>query len=437
MTYEDSLLYLESLQRFGINLGLTRIERLLELLGRPERQFRSVHIAGTNGKGSTTAMLSSVLTAAGIRTGMYISPHLDEYTERISIDGMPVSRDEFAAAIQMVAEFAERMAAEGFEHPTEFELITAAAFHHFASAGVEYAVIEVGLGGRIDSTNVITPEVAIITNVTLEHADKLGSELSEIAGHKAGVIKSGKPIVTAAQGEALAVIAAEAAKQDAPLYIAGQDFSCISQNTLNERQQFLFRSAGHEAAFTISLLGRHQLENAGMVLMAVQLLAQVEPRLTDSAVRTGLSRAAWPGRFEILAHRPDVIVDGAHNPDGARALRVALDDLYPDQPVVFVLGILADKDITGIVETLVKAKDRVVAVRPDSPRAADPTALAARFAPGQAMAVESMQSGIREAVHLAGSAGVVCIAGSLYQVGEARREVEKASLGGQLYHTSL
>ena len=422
MTYEDSLLYLESLQRFGINLGLARIDRLLELLGRPERQFRSVHIAGTNGKGSTTAMLSAVLTAAGIRTGMYISPHLDEYTERINIDGMPVSRDEFAAAIQRVAKLAERMASEGLEHPTEFELITAAAFYHFASAGVEYAVIEVGLGGRFDSTNVITPEVAIITNVTLEHADKLGPHLSDIASHKAGIIKPGKPVVTAAQAEALAVIAAEAAEQGAPLYIAGQDFSCQCQSTFPGQQQFLFQAAGYEAAFTISLLGRHQIENAGLVLMAAQLLAQAEPRLTEVAVRIGLACAVWPGRFEILGHQPEVIVDGAHNPDGARALRATLDDVYPGQSVVFVLGILADKDITGIIKNLVRPNDQVVTVRPDSPRAAEPTALAARFGPGQAIAAESMHDGIREAVHLAGLAGVVCIAGSLYQVGEARRE---------------
>jgi dihydrofolate synthase/folylpolyglutamate synthase len=383
MTYEDSLAYLASLQRFGINLGLARITRLLELLDHPERRFRSVHVAGTNGKGSTTAMLSAVLTAAGLRTGMYISPHLDDYTERISIDGKAISQGEFAAAIKKVAALASAMEADGLEHPTEFELITAAAFHHFAVAGVEYAIIEAGLGGRIDSTYVIIPEISVITNVTFEHADKLGPDLRDIASHKAGIIKSGKPVVTAAQGEALTVIQDEADAAGSSVYVAGQNFSCKSQGARDGKQYIAFQAEGRQSQYTISLLGRHQAENAGLVLMTLRLLMQSEPRLTEEVVKTGLRLAVWPGRFEILGHRPELIVDGAHNPDGARALRLTLDETYPERSVVFVLGILADKDISGVIQALVRQTDQVVAVKPDSVRAADPAAVAANFQSGR------------------------------------------------------
>ncbi|MDU4962040.1 MAG: folylpolyglutamate synthase/dihydrofolate synthase family protein [Sporomusaceae bacterium] len=431
MTYEQALAYLASLQRFGINLGLARIERLLQLLGHPERRFRSLHIAGTNGKGSTTAMLASALTAAGIRTGMYISPHLLDYTERISIDGQPVSRSGFGAAIGKVAALAEAMQAEGLEHPTEFELITAAAFDCFAAAGVEYAVIETGLGGRFDSTNVIIPEVAVITNVTVEHADRLGPELADIAGHKAGIIKAGRPVVTAAAGEALAVIRAEAAKLDSSVYALGQEFFAEAAGLQDGKQLLAFSGGVDAGQYACSLLGRHQAANAALTLMTLQLLS--DPRLTAAAIHTGLAAAVWPGRFEILSRRPELIIDGAHNPDGAAALRLTLDEIYPGRPVVFVLGMLADKDIAAVTSILVRPADRVVAVKPDSPRAAEPGDIIALCTPGQAIASTTVAAGMGRAAALAGENGIVCVAGSLYQVGEARQ----AALGGQAISAPL
>jgi dihydrofolate synthase/folylpolyglutamate synthase len=297
---------------------------------------------------------------------------------------------------------------------------------------VEYAVIEAGLGGRIDSTNVITPEISVITNVTLEHADKLGPTLRDIASHKAGIIKAGKPVVTAARGEALAVILSEASETGTTVYAAGQSFSCESKGVREGQQSVVFQTEGSESQYSFSLLGRHQAENAGVVLMTLRLLGQSELRLTEAAVRTGLRSAVWPGRFEILGHQPELIVDGAHNPDSARALRLALDDMYPGRSVVFVLGILADKDISTVSQTLVGQSDRVVAVKPDSPRAAEPAAIAAQF-PAQAIVSTTVSEGIRQAVELAGSDGIVCVAGSLYQVGEAR----KTALSRQRHHTSL
>ena len=224
MNYEESLAYLDELNVFGMNFGLARIEKLLYLLGEPQKAYKTIHVTGTNGKGSVTAMLASGLQAAGIRTGMYISPHLSSYTERMVIDGRQVSEAQFADALSVVRDICEFMAGEGDEHPTQFEVITAAAFLLFQKEKVEYAVIEVGLGGLLDSTNVILPEVSVITNVTFEHADKCGGTLEGIAHHKAGIMKPGVPVVTGAEGKALEIIREEARGKGLCLLCAGRGF---------------------------------------------------------------------------------------------------------------------------------------------------------------------------------------------------------------------
>lgn len=420
MTYQAALDYLASLQRFGIQLGLQRIEQLLALLGNPHLKYKVIHIAGTNGKGSTSSMLTAVLVAAGIRTGTYISPHLDDYTERFCLNGEAVGRSDFAAAIAAAAAGAEQMVANGLEQPTEFEVLTAAAYWCFAEAGVEYMVVEVGLGGRFDSTNVVQPEVCVITNVSLDHVDRLGSDVAAISWHKAGIIKTGRPLVTAATGEALAVIRAEAELLAAPVFCAGEDFHCRQLQAAIERQTIEFVTASTTAQYQLSLLGRHQVENAGVVLMVLTLLQRAEPRLTSAAIADGLSRAVWPGRFEVIGHAPLRIVDGAHNVAGAVALRTALDDFYPDRPVVFVLGMLADKDVASVATCLVRDCDFVLAVSPDSPRALAAAAMADLFKPGQAIVADTLAIGIEYAVSRAGMDGIVCVAGSLYQAGAAR-----------------
>ncbi len=425
MTYQEALDYLATLGKFGINLGLARIEKLLDLMGRPERRFKTVHVTGTNGKGSTTAMLAAVLGAAGIRAGMYTSPHLADYTERFVVAGEPISREALAAAIAHTRGFVEAMVAEGWEHPTEFELLTAAAFHHFAVAGVEYAVIEVGLGGLLDSTNVIIPEVSVITNVTLEHTDRCGGTVAEIAAHKAGIIKPGVPAVTAAGGEALAVIERAAAAKGARLAVLGRDFSAAFAGLDGWRQRVAFASARHGdlGTFAVGLLGRHQAENAAAAIMAALVLADADGRVTLAAIRDGLAAVRWPGRFEVVAGRPAVVIDGAHNPAGAAVLRATLDEVFPGRAVAFVLGILADKDIAGITAALVRPADGVVAVKPLSERAAEPAAVLAGVAAGRTAAAGAVAEAVDLARSMAGPDGVVCVAGSLYLVGPAREYV--------------
>jgi len=424
MNYQQTLAYLENLSKFGINLGMSRILRLLELMQQPQRRFKSVHITGTNGKGSTTAMLSAILTASGIKTGMYTSPHLLDYPERIIVNGQEITHDEFAQAISYTSRFVEQMLAEGFEQPTEFEVITAASFYYFAAVGVEYAVIEVGLGGLLDSTNVIIPEIAVITNVTLDHTDRCGTTIAEIAGHKAGIIKNGAPVVTAARGEALECIKRAAADKGATVYAKDEAFSSEFKGLENGRQRVAVDvgSLGRIEA-VLNLLGYHQLENSAVAVATALILGKTEPRITTVVVSKALENVRWPGRFEIIAGQPVIVIDGAHNVDGARVLRQNLDQVFPGREITFALGILRDKDVSGIIRELIRPSDSVVTVQPLSYRAATPEEIAQEIQAHHVEAVAAIDNGIERAIQLAGHNGVVCVAGSLYLIGEARQVI--------------
>jgi len=422
LTYEQSLEYLASLGKFGMNFGLARIEKLLAIMQHPERRYKIVHITGTNGKGSTTSMLTAILKAAGIKTAMYTSPHLTDYTERMVVNSQPISHEAFGEVVRYTSDFVAQMVGEGWEHPTEFEVLTAAAFYYFAIAGVEYAIIEAGLGGLLDSTNVVQPEVAVITNVTLEHTDRCGGTVGEIAYHKAGIIKPGAPIVTAALGEALEVIRAKAEEKKSRLYVAGQNFAGEFSGIEGKRQVVTVTVNGHKLRpFAMNLLGHHQVENAALAVMAALILAENEARITSEAIDLGLKTAYWPGRFEFVDGEPPIVIDGAHNPAGAKALRSTLDEFFPGQKVTFVLGILADKDVASICDAMVRPRDQVITVEPLSDRAADPKAVAEKVTSSHVEVGATIADGIRRAITLAGSRGLICIAGSLYLVGTARQ----------------
>ncbi|MBQ1249865.1 MAG: bifunctional folylpolyglutamate synthase/dihydrofolate synthase, partial [Selenomonadales bacterium] len=254
-TYSEAICYLESLNRFGIRLGLVRIEELLRRMGDPQNEYPAIHVTGTNGKGSTTAMLSSILTASGKKTGMYTSPHLSSYTERMRIGGEPIDEAKFAEAIFVVKEFAEQMEADGAEYPTQFEVLTAAAFWLFAKEGVDYAVIEVGLGGLLDSTNVIVPELSVITSIAVDHAEKCGDSLSGIAEHKAGIIKEGVPVFVYADGQPLDIVEKTAQAKNAPVYLGRRDFSAVSCGVAGGMRHFTFVQGNVEETYRLRLLG--------------------------------------------------------------------------------------------------------------------------------------------------------------------------------------
>lgn len=280
MTYEEAINYLEAANVFGIQLGLGRIQNLLERLGNPQNKYQTIHVTGTNGKGSVTAMIASALTEAGFKTGRYTSPHLEDYTERIHIDHHDISRDDFAAAVAVVKDAVTAMVAEGGEGPTEFELITAAAFWYFASIGVDYAVIEVGLGGLLDSTNVIVPAVSVITNVAMDHMKYCGNTIEAIAEQKAGIIKEGVPVVTTAEGSALAVIARKAYAMHSRLYALDHSFDVVGnagpEDSATGQMVTVREKFGFSITTVLPLLGKHQRTNCAAAVMALLLLARHE-----------------------------------------------------------------------------------------------------------------------------------------------------------------
>lgn len=423
MTYQEALTYLDGLNVFGIKLGLARITRLLELLGEPQKKYRTIHVTGTNGKGSTTAMLAEILLQSGVRSGMYTSPHLVSYTERIQVAGQPISEADFAECILEVKAAVDRMLAEGEECPTQFEVLTAAAFFHFASAQVEYAVIEVGLGGLLDSTNVITPEIAVITNVTLEHADRCGGTLAGVATHKAGIIKEGVPVVTAADGETLEIIRQAAEEKNADVFVCGEDFSSVFEGVEEYRQKLHFSSnlLAAELDYRLALLGKCQVENSAVAVMTALLLAHAETRVVPEAISRAMAAVTWPGRFEILRDGARyMVIDGAHNPAGIEALRENLDLYFERRPIVFLFGVLQDKAVDEMTRVLFRAEDEVVVTAPASERAAEPTEIAACIQTGRAQACVSVGEALARAEALAGDDKALCVAGSLYLVGVVR-----------------
>ena len=427
MNYQEALAYLEGLNIFGIKLGLTRIQRLLELLDVPQDRYRTIHVTGTNGKGSVSAMLAGILRRSDIHTGLYSSPHLVSYTERIQVDGQPISEQEFADCLSTIRTYVEQMVAEGDECPTQFEVLTALAFFYFAMRHVEYAVIEVGLGGLLDSTNVITPEVSVITNVTFEHADRCGGTLEGIAHHKAGIIKEGVPVVTAAAGIPLDIIRQTAEEKNADVFVSGEDFQMEYLSCDGHMQQLRFTSALLGVAdmpYELRLLGRHQVDNAAVAVMTAQLIHNIDGRVNEKTIGEALKMASWPARFERIAlGSQPVIVDGAHNPAGMNALRTSLDLYFPAQQRVLLLGILKDKDIETMLDILLRPNDTVVVTVPDSERAADPQELAKRVAPHvqHVEAIADNGEALDRALELANGEKLLVMAGSLYLVGGVRQ----------------
>lgn len=426
MNYAESLLYLDELNTFGIRLGLVRMEELCARLGNPERCYAVVHIAGTNGKGSVTQMMDAVFHAAGIRSGRYLSPHLISYTERMSVDGHDTSEEVFAALLTRVRAAADEMVEAGHEHPTQFEALTALAFLYFAEEQVEVAVIETGLGGLLDSTNVVEPILTIITNVAMDHADRCGGTLAGIAEHKAGIIKEGVPVITAATGEPLEIIERRAEELGADVFVCGEDFSgqLFFPNGGGQRVAFHSVVCREPEPFELALAGVYQAENAALVIMAAKLLEREDARVTENAVRAALRMVRHPARFEILAQENlPVVIDGAHNPAGMRALRAGLDAYFPDLPRVFLLGILKDKDIDTMLAVLLRPGDQVVTVRPNSARAAGADVVAA-IAAGMGLdthACGDVRTALAEAESRARAGNALLVAaGSLYLVGGIR-----------------
>ncbi len=419
-SYQETIDYLYALQKHGIKLALSNSLKLMELMGDPHRAFRSIHVAGTNGKGSTSAFLAGVLGAAGYRVGLYTSPHLVSFTERIRINGAPITE---ARTVDLAQRVRARYRGTPL-NPTFFEVTTAMAFTCFAEEKVDIAVVETGMGGRLDATNVIEPLASVITNIDLEHTEFLGETLELIAAEKAGIIKPGVPVVTgAAQAPVISVIERTAAERRAPLLQLSRDFRPADLQPGPE-QQFTYRGVNTDyERLRIGMLGRYQVDNACLALAAGECLRNAGVTIGEDAVRSGLGQARWEGRLELVARKPDVYLDGAHNPASARMLAAAVRDLrLPYRRLVLVLGILGDKDYRGIIAELAPLADHVIVTRPAYSRAMDLAGLSAevRAVHGSVGSAETVERAVAQARAEAAREDLILVTGSLYVVGDAR-----------------
>ena len=399
-------------------MGMERIEALLRELGNPEKQFKSVHVTGTNGKGSVTTMIANILLAAGLKVGKFTSPHLVKYNERIELNGKDISDDEFAAILTRVKNASQSVVDKGVcDEPTEFEILTAMAFLYFAEAKVDYAVVEVGLGGLWDSTNVITPVVSVITNVTLEHQDRLGRDLAHIAMQKGGIIKEGVPLVTAAEGdEVLGPLVSIAMLHNAPVYLYGKAFRGVEKTSSIAGQVFTLQAGNNYASdYEIKLPGEHQIKNAALAIVAAKLVSKQDSRIGEVALHIGAANTRWQGRLERISENPDVIIDGAHNPDGARVLRMALDKFYSNIPCTFIFGMMKDKEIEKVAKILFRSNDRIYTVRADAGARAALAEDLAKIVGANAIAMPSIEDAYTQAI--GAKKGLVVVCGSLYLVG--------------------
>lgn len=413
---KETLGYLYSLERLGIKPGLKRIQALLREMGGPQTSYPSIHVAGTNGKGSTSAIIESILREAGYKTGLYTSPHLIKFNERIRVAAREITDKELTELTLSAKEALGRTGLK--EAPSFFEFTTAIAFEHFKRKGVDIAVIETGMGGRWDATNVLTPLASIITNVNLDHTGYLGKTLREIATEKAGIIKKGGAVITGEDKRAaLSVIKKEAKAKNAALFIAGKDF-----RTETSGDKFDYYGLNEKiTGLKVSLRGCHQVGNASVALAAVEVLREKGFRINASHIRHGLKNVAWPGRVEVLGQKPLAIIDAAHNPHGAKALSEALKG-FRYKKLVLVMGIMADKDIGGILAPLIPLADTIIFTTPKTERAADFDTLAEMLRPyGKTpILIKSVKDACKAGIKEAGAQGALCVTGSIFTIGEAK-----------------
>lgn len=424
MTVQEALTYIHSICWKGSVPGLSRTQELLARMGNPEKKLKFVHVAGTNGKGSTASMTASILRKAGYRTGLYTSPFIFRFNERMAVDGADISDEELAEITEFVKPHAEAME----DHPTEFELVTAIAMEYFYRHHCNIVVLEVGLGGELDSTNVIdSPEVAVLCNIGLEHTDVLGNTIELIAAAKAGIVKKGCHVAAYPNEKAVQdVFEAKCRKENTTLCYADFDSIVLHEHSfLGQR----FDCAGRKDLF-LPLLGEHQLKNAAVVLCVISCLRERGWKITEENIYDGLRDVSWPGRFEVLRRDPDFIVDGGHNPQCLEALAKNVKDYLAGRRIVALTGVMADKDYSQMYATMAPLISSFVTVTPDNPRAMDAEKLKEVLLPfgKPTVSCDSVAHGVNTAIQQAGKDGVVLAFGSLYMVGDIRYTVKNGKV---------
>ncbi|MFC1885503.1 bifunctional folylpolyglutamate synthase/dihydrofolate synthase [Thermodesulfobacteriota bacterium] len=420
LSYNECMQAMFSLNRFGIKLGLSSIQNVLDGLGNPQNAFSCVHVAGTNGKGSIASALSTIFNLAGYKVGLYTSPHLVRFNERIRINGRPIDDDDVVRSYHAVKDLHS-----GERELTFFEYATAMALYEFGRQQIDWAIIETGMGGRLDATNIIQPFISIISNISLEHQMYLGKTVSQIAGEKGGIIKKKTPVITGVkQPKALSVIQEIARKKEAPLYRLGKDFRVRRRG----QKQFSYFGMDHIwRDLKTGLLGNHQVDNAALVLSACEILNRSQTDLSLENISNGLLRNNWPGRLEIFSTSPVILLDGAHNLAAARNLARFLSENLKDRNITLVAGILDDKPYTAMLRYLLPLCSRAILTRAKIDRALPPDRLydEAKTSLSDIQISPDVCSALKTAVETTTPEDVICIAGSLYVVGEAKEALDK------------
>ena len=442
MDYQQALDYIDSYTDYektpmphaAANYDLRRVDELLARLGNPHLKARSVHIAGTKGKGSVAAMVASVLTVSGYTTGLYTSPHLHTLRERIRVNDKLISEDELVALVEKLKPEVEAVNQKAtYGRLTTFELLTALGFAYFSSKGADFQVLEVGLGGTFDATNVINPEVCIITSISFDHMEVLGHTLTEIATEKAGIIKPGSIVVTSPQADEVdRVIKDTCLNRGAELVRVGSDVTWQSLGFNVNRQLLQVKGKLGSYELTTPLLGHYQLDNVATAVAALEVLAGNGFNISRDSIISGLTRVSWPGRFQILSHHPLVVVDGAHNPDSAHKLKQSLEQYFHPDRAIFIIGVSSDKDVAGVASELASLFDRVIVTRSRHPRAMAPAPIVAEFTRHgvETQAVDDVPAALSLALTLAGDRDLICVAGSLFIVAEAIEAANRLCLTG-------
>lgn len=424
MNYNECIHYLEEEVGFGSVPGLERIQALCDKLGNPEQGLSVIHVAGTNGKGSAVAMLSSILQAAGYRVGTYTSPHLDRYNERFIINGEEISDDAFAKEITLMKKICDELEEEGKAVPTLFEIVTGAAFHYFSVQKVDILILEVGLGGKYDATNIIpNPLLSLIMSISIDHTDFLGDSIEKIAAEKAGIIKKNCPVVLYSQDKIVYNIMWTTAQEwNAPFYCPENAEVHISSQTLEGTVFSVKTDLLDMKDLELPLLGSYQIGNCITVLEACAVLRERGISLSDEAIRTGLKNAHWAGRMEICGNDPLVLLDGAHNADGILQLANSIKTYFNEKKVTLILGVLGDKEYNKMAELILPHADAVILTEPHSERKLDVFSLARSISDheGTIYTEKEIEAAFEKALSITPAEGIILCCGSLYMIGAMR-----------------
>lgn len=433
--YNETVNYLYNLRSLGIKLGLSNTKKVMGLLGEPQNSFRSIHIAGTNGKGSTATTIASILTESGFKVGLYTSPHLLSFTERIKINNCQITEDK----VLSITSYIQDIIAGTDLKLTFFEFATAIAFHYFASEKVDWAVIETGMGGRFDATNVILPDVSVITSIGFDHSEYLGSSISDIAFEKAGIIKPDTPVVTSAQTpKAIRQISDVAERRNSELHVYDRDFKGVLLSMDDKHITFDYIGEHEFRNLSLPLSGRHQLYNTSMAVRTCEILRREGVPIPDISLRNGLLKTAIDGRLERVSENPVIILDGAHNPGAADSLAGSIKELFQDKRIIMVIGVMSDKDIEGILKPLMQIAEYVVLTKPKGERAASPEKLfdiALKIQernedcrPSSIVKTNSVADALTYAKKAWQEENIILVTGSFYTTGEAKEILSHAGV---------